>query len=851
MRNFYLLILLLITATNSFSQCIDVDWLNPQPQGNDLRGMQIYSDDTAYFVGQGSTFMRTYDGGATWYQNKIWGVNGVDVFFTNTQTGYVCGFDGNYGRLYKTLDAGVTWSLILSAPGPQQSFFDICFLNSDTGYMGASGGVIYKTVDAGATWTIKNTGGINSVQQVQFLTSQIGFALMPNTQVSRTIDGGDSWQVTNLPAGNTIKKMHFADTLHGMIITSGSSPNYKTSDGGVTWNSVNNSILTFKEDIYFTSVDTCYALSRSFGMYVGKSTDSATTFNTTSIDPYSYSYSKIEFSPYNKNIGYVTGAAGRLVKTTDGGATWNQLTIGFFNYLFDMELTGDSTAYVCSSQGFISKSTNLGETWSTLNTNTSAYFHDLNFLTDSIGFAVGDQGAVYKTTNAGQTWSSKPSLTAAFLYDIKFADATTGILCGAGGTIRKTIDGGNTWSVANSTTNHLLTQIFWAGNDTCYIAADSGIVLKSVDAGSTWQRTDVGMNFRMTGLWFFNGLHGLAGDDSQRIYRTYDGGTTWQEIYWGWGDPVLDLIFDDAFSGYFLQTFYSYAILQHSSDGGNTWGSAGYFMGDEMTTLKKHNGVLYACGYFGKIVKITPGIPEPVVQTAISCGPGAVALSCTSTGTNYWYDQPNTTIPLDSGNTFTTPFLTQSDTFYVSALDTISGCYSYKKAVPVYIYGTATASLVLEDTICNIAPSFPLTGGLPLGGVYSGSAVSNGSFNPAQAAIGNNTIIYTYTDSNSCSASDTSYLNVEICTSIDEKENSGIRIYPTVSSEYITIDGYGNSLNGLQIIIMDLLGNVVYTEKINNNFTEFKINIPHLSSGKYQIQIRNNKTIYSRNFVKI
>ena len=82
MKNFHLSMLLIFFCTNSFSQCIDVDWLNPHPQGNDLRGMHIASDDTAYFVGLGNTFMRTYDGGTTWFQNNIWGVNGVDVFFT-------------------------------------------------------------------------------------------------------------------------------------------------------------------------------------------------------------------------------------------------------------------------------------------------------------------------------------------------------------------------------------------------------------------------------------------------------------------------------------------------------------------------------------------------------------------------------------------------------------------------------------------------------------------------------------------------------------------------------------------------------------------------------------------------
>jgi hypothetical protein len=56
---------------------------------------------------------------------------------------------------------------------------------------------------------------------------------------------------------------------------------------------------------------------------------------------------------------------------------------------------------------------------------------------------------------------------------------------------------------------------------------------------------------------------------------------------------------------------------------------------------------------------------------------------------------------------------------------------------------------------CLNAPPFALTGGTPAGGTYSGTGVSDGQFNPAQAGTGDKTITYTFTDqttgcSNSC-----------------------------------------------------------------------------------------------------
>ncbi|GEM_PF-3973376 len=50
-------------------------------------------------------------------------------------------------------------------------------------------------------------------------------------------------------------------------------------------------------------------------------------------------------------------------------------------------------------------------------------------------------------------------------------------------------------------------------------------------------------------------------------------------------------------------------------------------------------------------------------------------------------------------------------------------------------------------------PAFPLTGGTPQGGIYSGTGVSNGIFDPAAAGIGEHSITYTYEDAYGCTDS--------------------------------------------------------------------------------------------------
>ena len=66
---------------------------------------------------------------------------------------------------------------------------------------------------------------------------------------------------------------------------------------------------------------------------------------------------------------------------------------------------------------------------------------------------------------------------------------------------------------------------------------------------------------------------------------------------------------------------------------------------------------------------------------------------------------------------------------------------------------TATAQIYVDliivtldpfADVCLDAAPFTLTGGLPIGGTYSGTGVSNGIFNPATAGVGTHTITYSY-----------------------------------------------------------------------------------------------------------
>ncbi len=81
-----------------------------------------------------------------------------------------------------------------------------------------------------------------------------------------------------------------------------------------------------------------------------------------------------------------------------------------------------------------------------------------------------------------------------------------------------------------------------------------------------------------------------------------------------------------------------------------------------------------------------PFISIPLVTTlpiVSICGENTVTLTATTTGGIVtWYSNPNGVSPLATGNSFTTPVLSQSTTFYVAA--EINGCFSTSR-IPIAV----------------------------------------------------------------------------------------------------------------------------------------------------------------------
>lgn len=146
----------------------------------------------------------------------------------------------------------------------------------------------------------------------------------------------------------------------------------------------------------------------------------------------------------------------------------------------------------------------------------------------------------------------------------------------------------------------------------------------------------------------------------------------------------------------------------------------------------------------------------------------------------------------------------------------------------------------------------PLTGGSPAGGTYSGPGVSQNSFNPSVAGVGNHTIRYTYTDPAGCVGTATQVLRVDICTGIaEDKILKTLTVFPNPAQTQLTVRFSMPAASSLILKVQSLSGQTVmrqYQAKVVGSY-EQTLNIRNLARGIYILQLITDDALIHKRIV--
>jgi len=165
------------------------------------------------------------------------------------------------------------------------SLLDCDFINQNTGWTCGDGGVILKTTNGGVNWIQQNTGVLKRLEGIDAVDANILYSVGWFQTILKSTNGGANWIIIRdgpTGTGRSFNKTYFLNASTGWLISDGVGGGWilRTSNGGNSFDSVqiNNS---FPRDIFFKDAFT--GVLCADGSYISKSTNGGVTWNQVTI----------------------------------------------------------------------------------------------------------------------------------------------------------------------------------------------------------------------------------------------------------------------------------------------------------------------------------------------------------------------------------------------------------------------------------------------------------------------------------------------------------------------------------------------------------------------------------------
>lgn len=184
----------------------------------------------------------------------------------------------------------------------------------------------------------------------------------------------------------------------------------------------------------------------------------------------------------NETTLIAIGESGLVLRSEDGGATWEDLSFGISPDLNSVKTFSEDNIWIVGDSSALYQSTDQGVTWDLKVTTTGKDYENVYFVDDSTGYVVGEDALILKTTNGGSTWSDVSYTTGYTIYDIYFADDSTGFAATSMGLIY-TENGGGDWFIEDSSTIYRAIDF---KSDKYGVAVGKNAILTTSDYGATW-----------------------------------------------------------------------------------------------------------------------------------------------------------------------------------------------------------------------------------------------------------------------------------------------------------------------------------------------------------------------------
>ena len=383
-----------------------------------------------------------------------------------------------------------------------------------------------------------------------------GYAAGEDGTVLRSDDGGASW--AGLSSGTITNLTLLQEVDPNTVVVGGICTVRESTDGGLTFhrlpvNEAEQNCATKIAAISFLNPTTGY-VEQSDGSVLLTKDGGQTLEPKTSVPLNGAAPGRMLFVSPTVGFAIASGqSGGKIYRTTDGAGSWTQ--VGSSGQpLYDMEFVSPMLAYAVGAAGTLLHSTDGGATWTPLPlalpagaarpTLTQISCSDAEHCLIATVPTSPGANVLVRSTDGGAT-GTLVSPSSQNLLSVAFSTASSAVAVGAGGTTVLSADGGATFptSIARQLGVTLQPVIRLGGSaQDAYVPGHSGQIAATTNGGASWSLLRVPTSSTLIDVAFPSTAVGYAVSEGGTVYRTANGGIGWSILNAGSGGAPSALL---------------------------------------------------------------------------------------------------------------------------------------------------------------------------------------------------------------------------------------------------------------------------------------------------------------------